>query len=345
MQTKQINLALQGGGAHGAFTWGVLDRLLDEDWLEYRAISGTSAGALNGAAFKAGWVRGGRQGAREELDRLWGQVSETADMRIERYIPPQLPGTQALFRWFEAFTPAAFLDNVTRVVSPYDTGPFYVNPLRSVVEKFNYSDVCAAAEPALFVSATNVRTGKVRVFSGGEITVDAILASACLPEIFRAVEIEDPQTGKTEAYWDGGFTGNPPLFPLFTPEYPRDIVVVNINPLLRDRIPQTPSQIEERINEISFNTSLLRELRAINFVRRLLSEGRIPEGSMKDVLIHMIGDDEIMTELSAASKIVPEHGQLQRLKRAGQKAADHWLETHADKIGISASTDLQELFD
>jgi NTE family protein len=344
MQSKSVNLALQGGGAHGAFTWGVLDRLLDEGWLEFRAISGTSAGALNGAAFKAGLVRNGRAGARAALEEFWGQVSETADLRIERYFPAQMPGTQALSRWFEAFTPAALLDNVSRVFSPYDTGPFYVNPLRSVVETFDFEQVCANAGPALYVAATNVRTGKVRVFEGDDITVDAILASACLPEVFRAVEIDDPKTGQREAYWDGGFTGNPPLFPLFSLDYPRDIVVVNVNPMVRDGVPKTPAQIEERVNEISFNSSLLRELRSIDFVHRLLAEGRMPEGAMKDVLIHMIGDDSIMTELSAASKIIPEWGQLKRLKEAGQAAAETWLDAHADKIGVTASTDLAALF-
>lgn len=345
MNRKSINLALQGGGAHGAFTWGVLDRFLDEDWLDYAAISGTSAGALNGAAFKAGYARGGREGARAELDRLWGQVAESVDLRIERLLPAQLPISDAMTRWFDAFTPAAFIDGLSRVFSPYDSGPFYVNPLASVVEKFRYEDVCGAGGPELFVSATNVRTGKIRVFAHEEITADAILASACLPEIFRAVEIDDPKTGRTEAYWDGGFTGNPPLFPLFEPQYPRDVVIVSINPLLRDEIPKTPSQIDERINEISFNSSLLRELRAIQFVRRLIAEERLPKGAMKDVLIHMIADDDIMTELGTASKIVPEWGMLKRLKRAGRAAADHWLEAHADQIGREASTDLQALFD
>ncbi|MBC7143801.1 MAG: patatin-like phospholipase family protein [Thioclava marina] len=345
MKRKRINLALQGGGAHGAFTWGVLDRFLEEDWLDYAAISGTSAGALNGAAFKAGYARGGREGARAELERLWGQVSETVDLRLNRILPAELPGGEAIMRWFDAFTPAAFIEGISRVFSPYDTGPFYINPLASVVEKFHFEDVCAAADPALFVSATNVRTGKIRVFSRDEITADAILASACLPEIFRAVEIDDPKTGKSEAYWDGGFTGNPPLFPLFEPRFPRDVVVISINPLLRDGIPTTPAQIEERINEISFNSSLLRELRAINFVRRLIAEGRFPEGAMKDVLIHMIADDDVMTRLSSKSKILPEWGMLQKLKEAGRAAADAWLEAHADKIGVEASTDLHSLFD
>ena len=344
MKTRRINLALQGGGAHGAFTWGVLDRLLDEDWLEVAAISGTSAGALNGAAFKAGWARGGREGARAELDWLWAQVAEVEDFRFGRYLPDGMPGFGAFTRWFEAFTPAAMLDGLSRVVSPYDSGPFYINPLQRVVERFAWDHVCSREGPEFFVCATNVRTGKVRVFSGGEIDAQAILASACLPNLFRAIEIDDPATGRSEAYWDGGFTGNPALFPLFEPHLPRDIVIVNINPLEREGIPRSPSEIEDRINEISFNSSLLRELRAIDFVRRLLADHRLPEGTMKNVLIHMIADDQVMLGLGAGSKILPESGMLGRLKAAGRACAGRWIAEHGARIGQEASTDLAALF-
>ncbi len=344
MKTRHINLALQGGGAHGAFTWGVLDRLLDESWLEIAAISGTSAGALNGAALKAGLVHGGRARARENLDWLWSQVSEVNDLRLDRWLTALFPYPDALNRWIELFTPAAWMDQIGRLVSPYDSGPFYVNPLERIVKRFDFEHVCARSGPDLFVAATNVRTGKIRVFADGEITAEAVLASACLPNVFRAVEMYDPQTGKIEAFWDGGFTGNPPLFPLYETKYPRDIVVVNINPLLRDSVPQTPTEIEERINEISFNSSLLRELRAVSFVRRLISEGRIPEGAMKDVLIHMVADDKTMNALSAATKLVPTVGTLERLKTAGQAAAEAFLSAHGDAIGVRASVDLAALF-
>jgi NTE family protein len=344
MKTRHINLALQGGGAHGAFTWGVLDRLLDESWLEIAAISGTSAGALNGAALKAGLVQGGRARARENLDWLWSQVSEVNDLRLDRWLTALFPYPDALNRWIELFTPAAWMDQIGRLVSPYDSGPFYVNPLERIVKRFDFEHVCARSGPDLFVAATNVRTGKIRVFADGEITAEAVLASACLPNVFRAVEMYDPQTGKIEAFWDGGFTGNPPLFPLYETKYPRDIVVVNINPLLRDSVPQTPTEIEERINEISFNSSLLRELRAVSFVRRLISEGRIPEGAMKDVLIHMVADDKTMNALSAATKLVPTVGTLERLKTAGQAAAEAFLSAHGDAIGVRASVDLAALF-
>lgn len=348
MRRKRINLALQGGGAHGAFTWGVLERLLDEDWLEIAAISGTSAGALNGAALKAGLVRGGakdgRRLARENLGWLWSQVEEINDLQIGRWVAALFPFPDRINRWIEMFTPAAWVDQVTRVVSPYDSGPFYVNPLARIVERFEYDHVCSARGPAFFVAATNVRTGKVRVFSGKEINSDAILASACLPNLFRAVEIFDEQTGKVEAFWDGGFTGNPPLFPLYREDFPRDIVIVTINPMLNDHVPQSPVGIAERINEISFNSSLLRELRAIQFVRRLLADKRLPEGTMKDVLIHMVSDDEIMNEMAANSKMTPSVGTLGRLRTAGQAAADRFLSEHGANIGERASIDLGALF-
>jgi NTE family protein len=344
MKRKSINLALQGGGAHGAFTWGVLDRLLDEDWLEFAAITGTSAGALNGAALKAGLARGGREDARANLDWLWSQVSEVHDIRLDRWISALFPVPELLSRWIEVFTPAAMLDAFGRLVSPYDSGPFYVNPLARIVNRFHYDEVCADRGPRLFVSATNVRTGKIRVFSGSEISPDAILASACLPNIFRAVEFYDAQTDRIEAFWDGGFTGNPALFPLFEPDLPRDILVVNINPLIREAVPQTPSEIEDRINEISFNSSLLRELRAISFVRRLIADGRLTEGSMKDVLIHMVADDVVMNSLRAQSKVAPDKGTLARLKAAGQVAADRFLDAHADDLGQRASVDLAAMF-
>jgi NTE family protein len=344
METRRINLALQGGGAHGAFTWGVLDRLLQEDWLEIAAISGTSAGALNGAALKAGLARGGREGARENLAWLWSQVSEVNDLRLDRWVSALFPYPEAINRWIEAFTPAAWMDQLSRMISPYDSGPFYVNPLERIVERFEYDAVCAKEGPDFFVSATNVRTGKIRVFSGDEINADAILASACLPNLFRAIEMEDPQTGRTEAFWDGGFTGNPALFPLFEPQYPRDVLIVNINPLLREGVPRTPAEIEERVNEISFNSSLLRELRAIQFVRRLIADGRLSEGGMKDVLIHMIADDDVMTDLGAATKVTPTNGTLERLHGAGVAAAERFLSAHGGDLGQRASVDLEALF-
>lgn len=334
---RRINLALQGGGAHGAFTWGVLDRLLEEDDLEIAAISGTSAGALNAAALKAGFVRGGREGARENLDWFWGEVDRADDLQVRNWLTfwPEV-----MLRTMRAFTPFAALDGLTRVVSPYDYGPFYTDPLRKIVANFRFEQICAAQGPALFVSATNVRTGKIRVFSNAEITIDALMASACLPTIFRTVEIDDPATGRREAYWDGGYSGNPALFPLYDPALPQDVVIVNINPIVRDEVPHGAEGILNRINEISFNASMLSELRAINFVRRLIQDGKIERHSMKDVFVHMIADDRLMNRLGVETKLVPTTGMLGELKAAGRRAAASFLRQHGDKINRSGSVDL-----
>ncbi len=344
MKPVKINLALQGGGAHGAFTWGVLDRFLDEPEIEIAGISGTSAGALNGAALKAGMVTGGAEAARENLDWLWAQVGAVNDMRLANWMTAFGPGFSMLSRVFEYSTPYSFTDAVKRVLSPYDFPLIYRNPLERIAARFHYDAVCADAAPVFFVSATNVRTGKIRVFSGDEITTDVILASACLPTVFQAIEFVDPATGEEEAFWDGGYTGNPALFPLFAPELPDDIVVVNLNPIERTEVPRSAQEIQNRINEISFNSSLLRELRAINFAKELIAEGKMPKGAMKDVLIHMISDDPLMNDLPASSKLVPTPYLLHQLKEAGQAAAEVFLSKHREDLGKRATTDLPEMF-
>ncbi|WP_050927689.1 patatin-like phospholipase family protein [Aestuariivita boseongensis] len=342
MTARRINLALQGGGAHGAFTWGVLDRLLEEDDLEIAGISGTSAGALNGAALKAGLVAGGREAARANLDWLWAQVGAVHDMRMTTWMRGLEPSFIA--QAIEYSVPFSVADTWSRMVSPYSYGPFYKNPLQSIVERFDFGRVCADQGPDLFICATCVRTGKIRIFDGEDISTDAILASACLPTLFQAVEIHNPETGEMDAYWDGGYTGNPALFPLFADHLPADIVIVNINPLERDQLPVTPQQIQNRINEISFNSSLFRELRAISFVQRLLDEGKLEPGSMARLYLHMIADDQLMNDLSVATKLVPTAPVLDRLKRAGRAAAERFLDEDAPRLGQASTVDLREMF-
>ncbi|NOD29374.1 patatin-like phospholipase family protein [Ruegeria atlantica] len=339
---KRINLALQGGGAHGAFTWGVLDRLLDEEDIEVAAITGTSAGALNGAAYKSGMVHSGREGARARLDGLWKRMGAIGDMRFANWFRGLEPA--AIAQAMEYSVPFSIGDAWSRMVSPYAYGPFYSNPLKPVVDRFNFDEVCADEGPRLFVCATCVRSGKIRVFTGDEISTDAILASACLPTLFKAVEIFDPKTNRTEAYWDGGYTGNPALYPLFNDDLPDDVVIVNINPLERDEVPITPQQIQNRINEISFNSSLFRELRAISFVQRLLKEGKLTAGEMSRVLVHMIADNELMNSLSVATKTVPNPVILHKLKQAGRNAADGFLANHKKDLGQTSTIDLPAMF-
>jgi len=341
-KAKRINLALQGGGAHGAFTWGVLDRLLDEPGIEIAGISGTSAGALNGAALKSGLVEGGREKARENLQWVWEQVGAITDDRFTPWLEAIAP--VAVSHAIEASLPFAIGDAFGRTYSPYSSGPFYQNPLERIVSRFHYDTVCTDKGPVFAICATNVRSGKIRIFTGKDITPEAIMASACLPTMFRAVEIHDPATSRAEAYWDGGYTGNPALFPLFAPGLPADIVVVNINPLHREELPTTARAIQNRINEISFNSSLLRELRAIDFVHRLLEQGSVASNSMKNVLVHMIADDDLMQQLSVATKLVPTPQVLHQLRAAGHAAAETFLNDHIDKIGTESSTNLREMF-
>ena len=331
---RRVNLALQGGGAHGAFTWGVLDRLLEEPDLEIAGISGTSAGALNGAALKAGLLAGGPMAARKRLDRLWQQVGEIGDFRMIPWIQPFLPAYRLWQAAAEAYLPVSPQGIAAQLYSPYALGAAWENPLDPVVRDLDFSRVCDRSGPRFFVSATNVRTGKIKVFQGDEITPEALMASACVPTVFQSVEIDG------ETYWDGGYSGNPALFPLYEPELPDDILVVSINPLRRDEVPETPLDIQNRINEISFNASLLGELRAINFVRRLIAEGRVEKGAMKDVRIHMIADDGLMNDLSATTKLAPSPQLLARLKAAGRAAADRFLGAEGHRIGQEASLDL-----
>lgn len=340
---KRINLALQGGGAHGAFTWGVLDRLLEDEEVEIAGISGTSAGALNGAALKAGLASGGREKAKERLAWIWAQMGAISDLRLTAWLDAFWPAAPLVSRLTDAVAAVSPAEYMTQLVGPYSYGPAYVNPLDRVVRKLAMEEVCAAAGPRLFVSATNVRTGKIRVFSGEEVSTEVILASACLPTIFQAVQIPDPATERVEAYWDGGYAGNPALFPLYDPALPDDIVIVNINPLVREALPFTPLDIENRINEVSFNASLLSELRAIAFVKELIAAGKVQKGAMKDVHVHMIADDALMNDLSATTKLLPSPFFLNGLREAGRAAADRFLADHKARLNRESSQDLARL--
>ncbi len=341
---KRINLALQGGGAHGAFTWGVLCALLHDEDIEIAAISGTSAGALNAAALKSGWVANGREGALANLEWLWGQVGAITDPHFGEWVS-SFSSTAHFWAKAMEYSPAyAAFDMTTRMFSPYVYGPTMRNPLEHIVREFHYDEVCANEGPDLHICATNVRSGKIRVFTGDEIMPEVIMASACLPSLFQAVEFTDPKTGQTEAFWDGGYTGNPALFPLFTNDLPDDILIVNINPLHRDDLPMDSQSIQNRVNEISFNSSLLRELRAIDFVKRLLADGSIKKGTMKNVLVHMIADDGLMNELNVATKTIPNAVVLARLKEAGEAAADAFLKAHKADLNKKSTVNLTDMF-
>jgi NTE family protein len=315
----------------------VLDRLLDEDDLAFEGVSATSAGAMNAAAFAYGLALDGREGARKALTDYWRRVSEAA--RLGPLQPSAIDRMMADHKlsWSPIFSLIGF---VTRMLSPYQFNPVNYNPLREVVEQsidfhvLRHSD-CPVK---LFLSATNVRTGKVKVFEGNEISVDAVMASACLPTMFHAVEIDG------EAYWDGGYMGNPALFPLIYNCHSADIVIVHINPLFRNEVPRSADDILNRINEISFNSSLMREMRAVSFVTRLVAQKRIVDGGLKHVLIHSISDDGFMGALTPTSKYNADWDFLIYLRDQGRKCADDWLTDNFCKLGVASSVDVEKIY-
>lgn len=334
MAKRRLNIALQGGGAHGAFTWGVLDVLLEDKRFDLDGISGTSAGAMNAVCMVDGFQRNREQGARERLTEFWGEIG-----RHGRFSPIQrTPLDLWMGNWSVANSPAfAFADALSSFYSPYDLGLFNINPLRDVVDDtINFDNVHACEAVKIFIAATNVWTGKVRVFGNREITCDAVMASSCLPQLFKAVEIDGVP------HWDGGYMGNPVLFPFFHGTGTEDILLVQINPLERKETPKSAREIADRVNEITFNASLLRELRAIDFVRRLLAEGRLEEGRYKAVRMHRIAAPQELVELTASSKLNSEPRFLDHLKDLGRRSAETWLEEESQKVGIEPGIDIAE---
>ncbi len=338
--TKTINLALQGGGAHGAFTWGALNRLLEEEDLEYEAITATSAGAMNAAMMVTGLAKGGRQGAKDLLSEFWHKIVERAAGPSSPFTMFAMPPDPATLSGFYEYSPAYMMgDWLTRTFSPYQLNPLNINPLRDLLEEMvDFKEVCGEPGPKVFINATSVRHGRPKVFTGDEITVDAILASACLPYLFQAVEIDG------EPYWDGGYVGNPAIYPLIYNAKCRDVLIVHINPIERDGTPKSAGEISNRINEISFNASLTREMRAIDFVQHLIDDGVIDKDKWKRMRVHSIRDDATMATFNVATKITPDWNVINELRDAGRSTADAWLKAHKSKIGKTDSVNIKEDF-
>ncbi|WP_157016538.1 patatin-like phospholipase family protein [Mesorhizobium xinjiangense] len=334
---KPINVALQGGGSHGAFTWGVLDRLLQDGRLDVAAISGTSAGAMNAVAFADGWLSGGADGARQKLHDLWRAVA-----RKGRFSPVQrMPWDVMLGNWSIENTPGyIWWESISRLFSPYVANPLNINPLREAVEhEIDFERVRACTGIHLFVSATNVHTGKLRVFPTHEITADVVMASACLPQIFQAVTIDGVP------YWDGGYGGNPAIYPFFRANRIEDVLLVQINPVNREDTPTSATEIQNRIDEITFNAGLLREFRAIAFVKELIAAGRLDRKDYRDIRMHRIDADAAFKDLSASSKINAEWAFLKYLRDLGRTAAEDWLETDFEHVGLRPSLPLDRELD
>jgi NTE family protein len=316
-KVKYLNLALQGGSAHGAFTWGVLDRLLEEPRIEFEGVSATSAGAMNAAVMAHGLTTGGRKGAREALQEFWHGVA-------------QVSAPSGALQLFEV---------VSRFLSPYQLNPFNYNPLRQLIRQIiDFERLRQGSAVKLFLSATNVRTGKIKVFTDKEITADCVLASACLPFLYQAVEIDG------EHYWDGGYMGNPALFPLIYSCQSRDVLIVHVNPIERPDKPTSASEIMNRVNEISFNSSLMREMRAVAFVTKLIDDGKLSQSDAKRVLVHSVCADDVMRGLGAASKLNADGAFLRQLRALGRERAQAWIDRHFDDLGSRSTVDIRAAY-
>lgn len=333
---KKLNLALQGGGAHGAYSWGVLDRLLEETDITIEGISGTSAGAINAAVLVNGYALGGREGAKYSLERLWRKISEASCFSpLHKTVYESY-----LTGWNLDYSPSYyFVDALSRMVSPYDINPLNINPLRGVLETVLDMDAlhaCSAIK--LFVAATHVESGQARVFGCEQMSIDVLLASACLPQMFQAVEIDG------EHYWDGGYMGNPVIWPLIYHCESEDVMLVQINPIHRNGVPKQSLEIANRLNEITFNSSLIAEMRAIDFVSRLLREKRVEAGRYKDVKVHLIYSPEELKSLNASSKLNADWDFFTYLRDIGRAATDQWLAENKNHIGVRSTVDVREKF-
>jgi NTE family protein len=334
---KKINLALQGGGAHGAFTWGVLDFLLEDGRLVIDGMSGTSAGALNAVICVDGLARGGPDEARKRLGEFWRAVSIDGKLpALQRRIVERMLN----FTPLEGSPVQAWLNAMSRYFSPYDLNPLNINPLKEVIERFvDFEAVRNAAEVQLFIAATNVVTGRLRIFPREKITADVVMASAALPLVFQAVTIDGTP------YWDGGYMGNPAIFPFFRDTTTEDVLIVQINPVERREVPTSVHDIMNRINEITFNSSLLAEYRAIEFVAREINLGRLPHGfgpgEYRRVNAHRIVLGNGHKAYSADSKLSTDYDFFRMLHASGRRAARYFLEAHFDDIGVRSTFDLR----
>lgn len=340
---QTISLALQGGGSHGAFTWGVLDALLEDPNIEFDGISGTSAGAMNAVALAHGFAQSAgkprshaREAARESLASFWHGIIRMGSMGQAHRAPFDLlfglaGGAQSpAALWAKAMTNA-----FAGTMSPYQTNPFDLNPLKSFVERnIDFERLSELDNPKVFVVATHVASGKAEVFSGRRLSASAVMASACLPMMFHAVDIDG------EHYWDGGYSGNPAIHPLIHQCNSRDIMLVQINPIARDELPNTAGEIMNRLNEITFNAALIAEMRAIDFVKRLLAAGKLDPAQYKDVLMHRIDGGEVLEQFEASSKLSTDPGLLKSLHDLGQAQARQWLKAHRSALGNTCTVNI-----
>lgn len=336
-EKKMINLALQGGGAHGAFGWGVMDKFLEDGRLEIEGISGASAGSMNAVVYAYGKLRGS-DGAREALHNFWKAISDSGQQYVFKpNIWQKMWGVDiAVDMWTQAFK------RMASSYSPYQLNPMNYNPLRDILERqVDFEELERSSSTKLFLSATNVRTGKPKVFYTNEINADIVMASACLPQLFHAVQIDG------EYYWDGGYMGNPVLYPLFYHTKSVDVVILHIVPIIREELPHSLGEIDNRVNEITFNCALMKELRAIVYVQKLIDDGWIKEDmveKLKYIFVHSVRADRALADLSLETKMESDWGFLTMLRDRGRACAAQWLEENYQHVGKRSSVAMQKEF-
>jgi NTE family protein len=336
MEKRKLNLALQGGGAHGAFTWGVLDRLLEEKDLEIVGVSGTSAGAVNGACLVYGLTQGGNETAREVLYELWRKNSESQQFSLLQPTALDKMTSKGNINYNPFFTLCSM---VSKYLSPYQLNPLMKNPLKELLlEVIDFDAIKQQQQHKLFLSATNIRTSKVKVFHNHEITADAVCASACLPYLFQAVEIDG------ELYWDGGYIGNPAIYPLFEHTKCKDLMLIQIDSIDYNKEPTQISEILDRATDISFNSSLMREMRAICFVTKIIEKGFDDNGRLIKTNIHYISTGDLMNHYNGSSKLNVDWDWLSFLRENGRSRAEAWIIENYDKIGRESSCDINSIF-
>jgi NTE family protein len=335
---KRVNLALQGGGAHGAFTWGVVDALLADGRLEIASISGASAGAMNAVVVADGLREGGVEGARKQLAQFWRAVSRDGEMSDQqRKLFDALLGIWDPLKIGRSLA-GNLAGSAAAYLSPYDANPLDINPLRTVVARLiDFEALRQTDDLKLFISATNVRTGKIRIFRRPELTIDMLMASACLPTVFKAVQVED------EYYWDGGYMGNPALFPFFTETDVLDVILVQINPIEREAIPRSSHEIMNRLNEITFNAALLQEFRAIDFVARLIDAGRLDGTHYKKIRMHLVEGGAALDGYAADTKMDADFSFFEKLFAIGKRAGEQFLKENFAAIGVKGTLELKQM--
>lgn len=336
-ERKKVGIALQGGGSHGAFTWGVLDRLLEVEELVAEGMCGTSAGAVNAVTCAYGLHTGGPAKAKELLEKLWRQIAASGSYFFKPGMFDKSFGNGDIYNspgyiWF---------NTISQFMSPYNFNPFNYNPLRDILnELIDFNELQLYNKKKLFICATNVKTNRAKIFTNKEITVDAVLASACLPFLFQAVEIDG------EFYWDGGYMGNPPIFPIITNTNIRDIVLIKINSININSVPTTARDIADRVNEISFNSSLINEMKLIHYRNELLKSGvlKVDDKANREIFVHTISGYDALSQMNYSSKMNTSWEFLLSLKEKGRQIASKWLETDFKEVGLKSTFDVEEHF-